>query len=241
MYNVIDTKRSARKLYTEALIGRGDITVEEAEGALRDYQEQLEKVFRETREAAERRRRDRRARHRGRAARRGHPGAADPGARRRHRGQRRGRRPGGADPAAAAGRASPSTPARTAAAAPGPDGRRTTRSTGRWARRSAIGSLLTDGISVRLAGQDSRRGTFGQRHMVIIDRKTGWAYKPLKRCYEKGAKLYVYDSPLSEFAAMGFEYGYSVARPESLVMWEAQFGDFANGAQTIIDEFLASG
>jgi 2-oxoglutarate dehydrogenase E1 component len=105
----------------------------------------------------------------------------------------------------------------------------------------AIGSLLSDGISVRLAGQDSRRGTFGQRHMVIIDRKTGWAYKPLKRCYEKGAKLYVYDSPLSEFAAMGFEYGYSVARPESLVMWEAQFGDFANGAQTIIDEFLAPG
>jgi 2-oxoglutarate dehydrogenase E1 component len=94
---------------------------------------------------------------------------------------------------------------------------------------------------VRLAGQDSRRGTFGQRHMVIIDRKTGWAYKPLKRCYENGAKLYVYDSPLSEFAAMGFEYGYSVARPEALVLWEAQFGDFANGAQTIIDEFLASG
>ena len=105
----------------------------------------------------------------------------------------------------------------------------------------AIGSLLTDGVSVRLAGQDSRRGTFGQRHMVIIDRKTGWAYKPLKRCYEKGAKLYVYDSPLSEFAAMGFEYGYCVARPEALVMWEAQFGDFANGAQTIIDEFISSG
>ena len=103
----------------------------------------------------------------------------------------------------------------------------------------AIGSLLTDGVSVRLAGQDSRRGTFGQRHMVIIDRKTGWAYKPLKRCYEKGAKLYVYDSPLSEFAAMGFEYGYSVARPEALVIWEAQFGDFVNGAQTIIDEFIA--
>jgi len=77
--------------------------------------------------------------------------------------------------------------------------------------------------------------------MVIIDRATGWAYKPLKRCYEKGAKLYVYDSPLSEFAAMGFEYGYTVARPEALVMWEAQFGDFANGAQTIIDEFLAPG
>ncbi len=110
-----------------------------------------------------------------------------------------------------------------------------------FAETLAVGSLLTDGVPVRLAGQDSRRGTFGQRHMVIIDRETGWAYKPLKRCYEKGAKLYVYDSPLSEFAAVGYEYGYSVARPDALVMWEAQFGDFTNGAQTIIDEFISSG
>ena len=105
----------------------------------------------------------------------------------------------------------------------------------------AIGSLLTEGRSVRLAGQDSRRGTFGQRHAVIVDRQTGWQYKPLKRLYEDGAKLYVYDSPLSEFAAVGFEYGYSVARPDALVLWEAQFGDFVNGAQTIIDEFISSG
>jgi 2-oxoglutarate dehydrogenase E1 component len=105
----------------------------------------------------------------------------------------------------------------------------------------AIGSLLTEGVIVRMAGQDSRRGTFGHRHIVIVDRNTGWQYKPLKQCYSGGGKLYVYDSPLSEFAAMGFEYGYSVARPDALVLWEAQFGDFANGAQTIIDEFIASG
>ena len=77
--------------------------------------------------------------------------------------------------------------------------------------------------------------------MVIVDKATGWQYKPLKQCYRDGAKLYVYDSLLSEFAAMGFEYGYSVARRDALVMWEAQFGDFADGAQTIIDEFISAG
>jgi multifunctional 2-oxoglutarate metabolism enzyme len=105
----------------------------------------------------------------------------------------------------------------------------------------AIGSLLGEGAVVRMAGQDTRRGTFGHRHIVIVDRNTGWQYKPLKQCYANGGKLYAYDSPLSEFAAMGFEYGYSVARPDALVLWEAQFGDFTNGAQTIIDEFIASG
>jgi 2-oxoglutarate dehydrogenase E1 component len=105
----------------------------------------------------------------------------------------------------------------------------------------AVGSLLMEGRTVRLAGQDVRRGTFGHRHMVIVDKETGWQYKPLKQCYRDGAKLYVYDSLLSEFAAMGFEYGYSVARPDALVMWEAQFGDFADGAQTIVDEFISSG
>jgi 2-oxoglutarate dehydrogenase E1 component len=105
----------------------------------------------------------------------------------------------------------------------------------------AFGSLLAQGRKVRLAGQDSRRGTFGQRHAVIVDRATGRNYKPLKTLYTEGSKLWVYDSFLSEYAAMGFEYGYSVANPEALVCWEAQFGDFANGAQTIIDEFIASG
>jgi hypothetical protein len=77
--------------------------------------------------------------------------------------------------------------------------------------------------------------------MVIVDKETGWQYKPLKKCYRDGGKLYVYDSSLSEFAGLGFEYGYSVARPDALVMWEAQFGDFVNGAQSIIDEFISSG
>ncbi len=105
----------------------------------------------------------------------------------------------------------------------------------------AFGSLLMDGVPVRLTGQDSRRGTFTQRHHVIVDRRTAKEYTPLSYLSENQATYSVYDSMLSEFAAMGFEYGYSVARPNALVLWEAQFGDFGNGAQTIVDEFISSG
>ena len=105
----------------------------------------------------------------------------------------------------------------------------------------ALGSLTVDGKSVRLAGQDSRRGTFTQRHAVLIDRNTGEEYTPLRHIPGARAPFRAYDSLLSEYAAMGFEYGYSVADQDTLVLWEAQFGDFADGAQTIIDEFIASG
>jgi 2-oxoglutarate dehydrogenase E1 component len=105
----------------------------------------------------------------------------------------------------------------------------------------ALGALVIDGHPVRLVGQDSRRGTFGQRHAVLVDRNTGSEYTPLKQLDSGPAKFFVHDSLLSEFAAVGFEYGYSVARPEALVCWEAQFGDFVNGAQTIVDEFVSSG
>jgi 2-oxoglutarate dehydrogenase E1 component len=105
----------------------------------------------------------------------------------------------------------------------------------------ALGSLLIDGHPVRLVGQDTRRGTFGQRHAVLVDRKTGEEYTPLKQFGQGTSKFYVHDSLLSEFAAVGFEYGYSLTRPDALVCWEAQFGDFADGAQTIVDEFLSSG
>src|SRR5205807_7638448 len=105
----------------------------------------------------------------------------------------------------------------------------------------AFGALVLDGHPVRLVGQDSRRGTFGQRHAVLVDRHTGAEYTPMKQLESGAAKFFVPDSLLSEYAAMGFEYGYSVARPEALVCWEAQFGDFANGAQIIIDEFISSG
>src|SRR5262249_6718849 len=105
----------------------------------------------------------------------------------------------------------------------------------------AFGSVLIDGHAVRLIGQDSRRGTFGQRHAVLVDRHTGGEHTPLKAFNSPQSKFLVYDSLLSEYAAVGFEYGYSVARPDALVCWEAQFGDFVNGAQTIVDEFISSG
>jgi 2-oxoglutarate dehydrogenase E1 component len=104
----------------------------------------------------------------------------------------------------------------------------------------AFGSLVLEGIPVRLSGQDSRRGTFSQRHSVVVDFNTGTDYYPLSHLDPKQAAFDVYDSSLSEAAIMGFEFGYSLDDPGSLVMWEAQFGDFANGAQVIIDQFLTS-
>ncbi|QSB44248.1 2-oxoglutarate dehydrogenase E1 component [Tsuneonella flava] len=110
-----------------------------------------------------------------------------------------------------------------------------------WATAEALayGSLVTEGYGVRLSGQDSGRGTFSQRHAVWIDQKTEDKYIPL--CQLPHGKFEVYDSPLSEYGVLGFEYGFAMADPKSLVLWEAQFGDFANGAQIIIDQFIASG
>jgi len=238
MYRLIEAKRSVRKLYTESLIGRGVITVEEADAALRDYQQQLERVFTETREAAK-------------------GGAGDDD----ERGSL-GR------PRAQADDDAPSVARDTAigtdvlqrigdAFSAVPQGfqvhpkiqqlltKRTqmTREGGiDWAMGEliAFGSLLIERTPVRLAGQDSRRGTFVQRHSVLIDKLTAEEWTPLKHLGDDQARFWVYDSLLSEFAAVGFEYGYSVERPDALVLWEAQFGDFVAGAQTIIDEFISS-
>jgi multifunctional 2-oxoglutarate metabolism enzyme len=228
MYDIIDNKRSVRKLYTEALVGRGDITLEDAEAALKDFQQQLEKVFVETRNAS-----------------------------------------GRARPERQLDRLSPTQPVGTAvtaevlkrvsdAYANPPDGftvhprlkpqidRRVAMASAGdvdWATAElfAFGSIVLEGHPVRLAGQDSRRGTFTQRHAVLVDRHTGAEYTPLRHLSADQAPFWVHDSLLSEFAAMGFEYGYSVAREDALVCWEAQFGDFADGAQTIVDEFVSSG
>ena len=105
----------------------------------------------------------------------------------------------------------------------------------------AFGSLLLEGTSVRLAGQDSRRGTFSHRHSTLFDYETGAEYIPLNALANPPeTKLWIYDSLLSEYAALGFEYGYTVKNPDALVMWEAQFGDFANGAQIIIDQYIVA-
>jgi multifunctional 2-oxoglutarate metabolism enzyme len=228
MYDTIDRKRSVRKIYTEALIGRGDISVEEAEEALKDYQGQLEKVFKETRDAGN------------------EPSPEPP-----------------MEPVETTPDVDTAIPVEVMKKVADsqvslPEGfvvhkrllpqlqkRSSSVSEGGidWATGEtlAFGSLLLDGRPVRLAGQDSRRGTFGQRHAVLVDRETGREHTPLANLDDDQASFYAYDSLLSEFAALGFEYGYSVARPEALVMWEAQFGDFINGAQTIVDEFIAAG
>jgi len=235
MYDLIDAKRSTRKIYTESLIGRGDITMDEAEQALHDYQLELERAFTETRDAAS--------------------APAEPGA--VVRPQPDARRPAGHEQV------------RTATTDEAikriidtqlnmPEGfnvhprllpllqRRATmvaQDAIDWATGEllAFGSVLIDGHTVRLVGQDTRRGTFGQRHAVVVDRHTGAEHTPLRQFNSETVRFHAYDSLLSEFAAVGFEYGYSVARPDALVCWEAQFGDFINGAQTIVDEFISSG
>ncbi len=235
MYDVIDVKRSVRKLYTEALIGRGDITMEEAEQALRDYQAQLERAFTETREAAKRPIEPG-------AVIKPEPEAAEPID---HQATKTAiteetikrvidtqlNPPAGFTPHP---RLKPLLDRRAAMVADDSID---------WATGEtlAFGSLLIDGHPVRLVGQDTRRGTFGQRHAVLVDRSTGTEYTPLKTFDQGSTKFYAYDSLLSEFAAVGFEYGYSVVRPDALVCWEAQFGDFINGAQSVVDEFISSG
>ncbi|MFD4035116.1 multifunctional oxoglutarate decarboxylase/oxoglutarate dehydrogenase thiamine pyrophosphate-binding subunit/dihydrolipoyllysine-residue succinyltransferase subunit [Streptomyces sp. NPDC058637] len=228
MYTLIDKKRSVRKLYTESLIGRGDITLEEAEQALQDFQGQLEKVFAEVREAT---------------SAPSQPHVPDVQA----------------EFPVAVGTAISSEVVKLIAESqvnipdeitvhprlmPQMQRRAASVENGTidWGMGEtlAIGSLLMEGTPVRLAGQDTRRGTFGQRHAVLVDQKTGEDYTPLLYLSDDQARYNVYDSLLSEYAAMGFEYGYSLARPESLVIWEAQFGDFVNGAQTVVDEFISS-
>ncbi|MGL5815932.1 MAG: multifunctional oxoglutarate decarboxylase/oxoglutarate dehydrogenase thiamine pyrophosphate-binding subunit/dihydrolipoyllysine-residue succinyltransferase subunit [Phycicoccus sp.] len=251
MYTLIEAKRSVRKLYTESLIGRGDISVEDAEAALRDYQQQLERVFAETKEALRRSDADATDSTYTGTDVEGHAGLEPPAAQ-------------ASDADRPARSASDTAISERTLHRLGdvfvqpPHGftvhpklrqvlekrAGSVRSGGiDWATGEllAFGSLLTEGTPVRLAGQDSRRGTFVQRHAVLIDKETAAEWTPLLYLGEGQARFWVYDSLLSEFAAMGFEYGYSVERPDALVLWEAQFGDFFNGAQTIIDEFVSSG
>jgi 2-oxoglutarate dehydrogenase E1 component len=112
-----------------------------------------------------------------------------------------------------------------------------------WGQAEALAfaSLLVEGIPIRLTGQDTERGTFSHRHDVLHDVNTGGTFTPLQHLDDAGAAFEIYNSPLSEYACVGFEYGYAAAAPEALVLWEAQFGDFVNGAQIVIDQFIAAG
>ncbi len=112
-----------------------------------------------------------------------------------------------------------------------------------WGQAEALAfaSLLIEGIPVRLTGQDTQRGTFSHRHLVLHDANTGERYTPLQHLADASASFEIFNSPLSEYACLGFEYGYSAAAPEALVLWEAQFGDFVNGAQIVVDQFIVAG
>ncbi|MDQ1083317.1 2-oxoglutarate decarboxylase [Microbacterium proteolyticum] len=230
MTNLIEAKRSVRRLYTESLVGRGDITEDEYEQAKQDFQSRLEVAFADTHEAET---------------------GANPVAT--------------SDAADEPVSGAPETTGVSRevvqhigdAFVNKPDGftvhnklqqlldkRLDMSRNGNidWAfgELLAFGSVLMEGTPVRLAGQDSRRGTFVQRHAVLHDRDNGQEWLPLANLSENQGRFWVYDSLLSEYAAMAFEYGYSVERPDALVLWEAQFGDFANGAQSVIDEFISS-
>ncbi|WP_206430453.1 multifunctional oxoglutarate decarboxylase/oxoglutarate dehydrogenase thiamine pyrophosphate-binding subunit/dihydrolipoyllysine-residue succinyltransferase subunit, partial [Mycobacterium sp. P7213] len=236
MYDVIGTKNSVRKSYTEDLIGRGDISLKEAEDALRDYHGQLERVFNEIRELEKHAALPSESVESEQQVPRGLNTAVDKAMLARI---------GDAFLAVPEGftvhpRVLPVLERRREMAYEG-------KVDWAFAELLALGSLVAEGKLIRLSGQDTRRGTFSQRHSVIIDQANGAEFSPLQLLATNadgtpsGGKFLVYDSPLSEFAAVGFEYGYTVGNPEALVLWEAQFGDFVNGAQSIIDEFISSG
>jgi 2-oxoglutarate dehydrogenase E1 component len=227
MYKLIEAKRSTRTLYTEALIGRGDITHDEAREVERDYQTQLEAVF----AAVHNLKPD------------DHmaddiPESQSPDTVATSIDEATARKIAQTQISAPVGfnvhpKLAPQLSKRVEMLNDGAID---------WSMGEALafGSLLLEGKPIRLAGQDSRRGTFSNRHAVIVDKENGLEWTPLQELITDENQFFVIDSLLSEYAALGFEYGYSVARPEALVMWEAQFGDFGNGAQTIVDEFISS-
>jgi 2-oxoglutarate dehydrogenase E1 component len=234
MYNLIEAKRSVRTLYLESLVGRGDITREEFEQSNTDFQGRMEKAFTDVHEAMSK------------------PVELQ------------------ARPVGIGTTASDHTEINHESAIKGevvelignahsnlppnfnvhPKLQQLLAKRLEMSREGgidwgfgellALGSLLVEGVNIRMSGQDTRRGTFVQRHAVFHDRENGQEWMPLRNLTANQAKFYIYDSLLSEYAAMGFEYGYSVERKDALVLWEAQFGDFANGAQTILDEFISS-
>ncbi|WP_075205365.1 multifunctional oxoglutarate decarboxylase/oxoglutarate dehydrogenase thiamine pyrophosphate-binding subunit/dihydrolipoyllysine-residue succinyltransferase subunit [Leucobacter musarum] len=235
MTDLIEAKRSTRRLYTSALVGRGDITEEEYDKAKQDFQDRLERAFQETH-----------------AAQTGSIPVIDTS--------------GIGEVAESGGRAEQNFETavdRTVierigdAHANQPDGFTVHQKLQQLLNKRhdmsrqggidwgfgellALGSLLMEGTAVRFAGQDARRGTFAQRHAVFHDRANGQEWIPLLNLSEEQARFWIYDSLLSEYAALAYEYGYSLQREDALVLWEAQFGDFANTAQAVIDEYIGA-
>ena len=258
MYRLIDSLDSTRGVYTAALVGRGDITPQEAQEIAKSYQEELERVFTEARIQVT-----------------GGTGSDDAGdatdtstqdlsdptkvgvplssleiphSQRAGTGMMLGWT--SAVPRDVVERIGDAQVAWPESFTVHPKlqamlskRREATRKGGiDWGLGEliALGSLLMEGVPIRLAGEDARRATFAQRHAVLHDHTSGQEWTPLSFLTPDQAPLEIYDSLLSEYAALAFEYGYSVERPEGLTMWEAQFGDFANGAQSVIDEYVTS-
>ena len=229
MYKAIADRRSVRKLYVETLVKRGDITVDEAEQALSDFQSKLQVALEETRSKASE----------------VHKVPPPP-------------KPAGVLPHIPTGVDRPTLERIFQQLTAYPEGFTPHPKLAKqfelrnqqfesdhdvdWATAEslAIGSLVLEGHPVRLAGEDSRRGTFSQRHAALVDYETGVPWIPMAGLEGAEANFWVYDSLLSEYAALGYEYGYAHANPEALVMWEAQFGDFINGAQIIIDQYIVA-
>jgi 2-oxoglutarate decarboxylase len=227
MYKLIDAKRSTRTLYTEALVGRGDITPEEADGIARDYQEQLESIFAAVNNIEPEHDANFKA-----------PVAPAAEAINTAISENVAREIAATQLAVPAGfTVHPKLTPQLAKRVESLNDATIDWSTGEML---AFGSLLQEGHPIRLAGQDARRGTFSNRHAVIVDKENGNEWTPLRALIKDENQFFVIDSLLSEYAAMGFEYGYSLEREEALVLWEGQFGDFANGAQTVVDEFISS-
>jgi 2-oxoglutarate dehydrogenase E1 component len=229
MYRAIADRRPVRKIYVESLVKRGDITVDEAEQALEDFQGKLQIALDETRKRS------------GVA-----PKVPPPP------------RPLGVLPHIQTGveREQLESIFRQLTAypegfTPHPKLARQFEARSKqfeadgtldWATAEAlaIGSLVSEGTAVRLSGEDSQRGTFSQRHAAIVDFETGEPWVPIDNLPGAEVRFWVYNTMLSEYAALGYEYGYAHANPDALVMWEAQFGDFVNAAQVIIDQYIVA-
>ncbi|MCI7304795.1 MAG: multifunctional oxoglutarate decarboxylase/oxoglutarate dehydrogenase thiamine pyrophosphate-binding subunit/dihydrolipoyllysine-residue succinyltransferase subunit [Trueperella sp.] len=239
MYSLVNEKRTTRQLYQEALLGRGDISEEQAAQVEQGFHNLLDKAFQDAREAEKR-------------AEANEAEAADslgmPASQQEDAGTMVGwstavsaevlRRIGQAHTTPPEG----FTPHKKIMSLFEKRNKMAHEGHIDWGfgELLAFGSLLIEGVPVRMSGQDCRRGTFTQRHAVAHDLVTGEEWTPLMSLTEDQARFKIYDSALSEYSVMAFEYGYSVQRPDALVLWEAQFGDFANGAQTVVDEFISS-
>ena len=233
MYDLIDDRPTVRAQYTEELTGRHDLSEEEVEAAARDFADQMESVFQEVKEAEKTGPEEQT----GITSSQELSTGLDTSITQETLdllGEAYGTPPEGFNYHK---RVKPVAKKRSQSVTDG-------GIDWGWGELLAFGSLAAEGKLVRLAGEDSRRGTFTQRHAVALDPETGAEYNPLHEAAQEtgnGGKFMVYNSALTEFAGMGFEYGYSVGNLDAVVAWEAQFGDFVNGAQTIVDEYVSSG